>query len=445
MEKIVIIGNGISGVTAARHIRKNSDNEIVIISAETEHFFSRTALMYVFMGHMRYEDIKPYEDWFWEKNRIDLVFNRVEGIDANAKELKMKSGGPIRYDKLILAVGSKPNKFGWPGQDLDGVQGLYSFQDLEKIEENAKGAKRAIIVGGGLIGVELAEMMLSRGIAVTFLVRESKFWGNVLPEEEGKLISDHIKKHHVDLRFNTELDTIVDDGNGRAKGIVTKDGEEIACQIVGLTAGVSPNVAFLKEGELEVERGIMVNEFLETNLPDVYAIGDCAQFRESVNGRRNIEQVWYTGRIMGETVAQTVTGNRMPYNPGPWFNSAKFFDIEYQTYGWVFSKLQDGETDFYWQHNDKELAMHIVWDKESGLFKGINVFGIRMRHDLFDNWLKKGASVDEVVANLSTANFDPEFYSHYENEIVSKFNQESGRKVELKAKKWWRRLLTQNT
>jgi len=441
MDKIVIIGNGISGVTAARHIRKNSDNEILIISAETEHFFSRTALMYVYMGHMRFQDIKPYEDWFWEKNRIDLKFDRVEDIKTDVKELVMKSGSSITYDKLILAVGSKPNKFGWPGQDLLGVQGLYSFQDLESIEENSKNAKRAVIVGGGLIGVELAEMMLYRGIAVTFLVRESKFWGNVLPEQEGQLISKHIKKHHVDLRFNTELDEIIADENGRAKAVKTKDGEIIDCQIVGLTAGVSPNVAFLKNTNIEIERGIKINKFLETNIEDVYAIGDCAQFDQGVNGRRNIEQVWYTGRIMGETVAQTVTGNKLAYNPGPWFNSAKFFDIEYQTYGWVFANMQEGEADFYWEHPKGEICIHVVWDKDTGLFKGLNVFGIRMRHDLFDKWLRDGAGVDEVMANLSTANFDPEFYSHYEKEIVDQFNKETGRNVELKAKKWWRNLI----
>lgn len=441
MEKIVIIGNGISGVTAARHIRKNSDAQILIISAETEHFFSRTALMYVYMGHMRFEDIKPYEDWFWTKNRIDLKFDYVEGIDAENKSLNLKSGGSESYDKLILAVGSKPNKFGWPGQDLDGVQGLYSFQDLELIEENSKNAKRAVIVGGGLIGVELAEMMLSRGIAVTFLVRESRFWGNVLPEQEGKLISRHIKEHHVDLRFNTELDEIIADEDGRAKAVKTKDGEIIDCQIVGLTAGVSPNVAFLKGGDLEVQRGIVVNEFLETNLPDVYAIGDCAQFKESVNGRRNIEQVWYTGRIMGETVAQTVTGNRLAYNPGPWFNSAKFFDIEYQTYGWVFAKLQEGEKDFYWEHEGGKICMHVVWDEATSTFKGINVFGIRMRHDLFDNWLRNGATVEQVMAELITANFDPEFYKHYEKEIIEQFNRDTGKNVQLSKKKWWRTLL----
>jgi len=443
MEKIVIIGNGIAGITAARHIRKNSNNEIVVISAETEYFFSRTALMYVFMGHMRFEDIKPYEDWFWEKNRIDLIFNRVEKIIPESKMLVCTDGLEINYTKLILALGAKSNKFGWPGQDLKGVQGLYSYQDLTDLEERAKTAKHAVIVGGGLIGVELAEMLLSRGIKVTFLVREDRFWGNILPKEEGSLISRHIKKHHVDLRFNEELSEIIDDGAGHVKAIRTKKGELIECQIVGLTAGVSPNVDFLKNSALEINRGIKVNAFLETNLPGVYAIGDCAEFDQSINGRRPIEQVWYTGRIMGETVAQTICGNRMAYNPGPWFNSAKFFDIEYQTYGWVMANLQPGEIDFYWEHEKGEIAMHVVWDKESNVFKGINVFGIRMRHELFNNWLIKQATVDDVMAGLNHANFDPEFFKHHEQNIIAAFNSKTGKNIVLQPKSWWRTILNQ--
>lgn len=441
-QKVVIIGNGIAGVTAARHIRKNSDDEILIISAETEFFFSRTALMYVYMGHMRFEDIKPYEDWFWKKNRIDLMFDYVQSIDFEQKQLDLKKGQSVSYDKLILAVGSKPNKFGWPGQDLKGVQGLYTYQDLEEVEENSKNARNAVIVGGGLIGVELAEMFISRGIAVTFLVREGRFWGNVLPKEEGELITRHIREHHVDLRINTELDEIIDDGNGQVKEIRTKDGEVIPCQIVGLTAGVSPNVEFLRGSNLKVDRGIVVNAYMETNMPDVYAIGDCAQFDNPVDGRRPVEQVWYTGRIMGETVAQNIAGNRKAYEPGPWFNSAKFFDIEYQTYGWVLAQLQENETDFYWEHENGKIALHVVWDQTTKEFKGVNVFGIRLRHELFDNWLKNRASIEEVMANLKTANFDPEFYTHYEEAILNQFNEKSGLNISLKKRSWWRNLLT---
>ena len=184
MTHIAIIGNGISGVTAARHIRKNSDYQITLISAETDYFFSRTALMYVYMGHMKFEHTQPYEPWFWKKNRIDLRKGYVEKIDYSDKNLKFSDGSYLKYDQLILATGSTPNKFGWKGQDLDGVGGLFSKQDLEKMEEFTQKITRGVIVGGGLIGVEMAEMLLSRNIPVTFLVRENQFWGNVLPKQE---------------------------------------------------------------------------------------------------------------------------------------------------------------------------------------------------------------------------------------------------------------------
>ena len=131
MEHIVIIGNGISGITAARHIRKKSDHKITVISAETEYFFSRTALMYVYMGHMKFEHTQPYENWFWEKNRIHLKKGYVEKVDTNSKTLHFAKGDTLKYDKLVIASGSSSNKFGWPGQDLKGVQGLYNLQDLQ--------------------------------------------------------------------------------------------------------------------------------------------------------------------------------------------------------------------------------------------------------------------------------------------------------------------------
>src|ERR1700704_477975 len=127
---IVIIGNGIAGITTARHIRKLSDHEITVISSESKHFFSRTALMYIYMGHMKFEHTKPYEDWFWEKNRINLLYARVSEINSNEKRCVLDDGEKISYDKLVIACGSKSNKFGWPGQDLPGVQGLYSIQDV---------------------------------------------------------------------------------------------------------------------------------------------------------------------------------------------------------------------------------------------------------------------------------------------------------------------------
>ena len=430
MEHIVIIGNGISGVTLARHIRKLSDKKITIISAETDYFFSRTALMYVYMGHMKFEHTQPYENWFWKKNRINLVRAYVKRVDTDSKQLILDNQNPISYDKLVIATGSKPNKFGWPGQDLDGVMGMYHKQDLENLEKYAPNnqiCKRAVIVGGGLIGIELAEMLVSRSIPVTFLVRESSFWNGVLPDGESAMINRHIKSHHIDLRLSTNLKEIKSDERGKVKSVIIEEtGEELACDVVGLTAGVSPNIEFIKPSKIETGRGIKVNRYLETNIPDVYAIGDCAEQHEAIGNRRPIEAVWYTGRMMGETLAQTLCGNRRMYNPGHWFNSAKFLDIEYQTYGWVFGSKgrPEYEQHFHWKHDDDTKCITIAYHKDTNEFLGINTFGIRMRHETFDKWLTEGRNVDYVVNHLSEANFDPEFYKQYEKEILSTYNNQ---------------------
>jgi len=421
VKHIVIIGNGISGITAARHIRKRSDHRITVISSETEHFFSRTALMYIYMGHMQYAHTKPYEDFFWDKNRIVLKKARVSSVDFGASELHFEDGEKMVYDDLILATGSQPNKFGWPGQDLKGVQGLYSFQDLETMERDTKGISNAVIVGGGLIGIEMAEMLASRKIHVTFLVREAGFWDNVLPKEESDMVTRHIREHHIDLKLGSELKEICSDEDGRVRGVTTSNGEEISCQFVGLTVGVSPNIGFLKNTDLETDRGILVDRYLRTNIPNVYALGDCAQQREALPNRAAIEQVWYTGKMMGETVAATICGLATEYRPGVWFNSAKFFDIEYQTYGRVPSKLHDDEESLWWQHANGKQGLRIVFHKETKAILGFNAMGIRLRHMVCDSWIRESAQLDVVLRDLHKADFNPEFSANFAKEVRASF------------------------
>lgn len=436
MNEVIVIGNGIAGITAARHIRKLSDCKITVISGETDYFFSRTALMYVYMGHLKIEHTQPYENTFWTKNKIDLKKAWVKKILPDEQKIELENGEQMPYSSLILATGSRFNKFGWKGQDLKGVGGLFSYQDLQKMEEYTQNINKAVIVGGGLIGVEMAEMLLSRGISVTFLVREDRFWGNVLNPQEAKLIENHLRKHHVDLRLENELEEIIGNENGRVKAVLTKSGEIISCEWVGLTAGVSPNINLVKNTSIAHERGILVNEFLETNCKGIYAIGDCAQHIQAPNGRPPVEQVWYTGKIMGETVAKTICGNPTTYQPGNWFNSAKFFDIEYQTYGWAKPVLSPNQSSFYWQHPTKEIAIRFVFDTESKIFVGVNVFGWRLRHDLMDRYLSEKRTVEYVLANLNSVNFDPEFYKNHVKSVIESYNQQFKAQVQIHKKSW---------
>jgi NAD(P)H-nitrite reductase large subunit len=385
---------------------------------------------------MRFENTKLYEDWFWGKNRIQLKKAFVKELDTKSKSIKLNTEEVINYDKVILATGSKSNKFGWPGQDLDGVQGLYNFQDLEKMEAaSQKGIKRAVIVGGGLIGIEMAEMFHSRGISVTLLVREDSFWNIVLPKEESEMINQHIVANGIDLRLNEELLEIKGD-NGKLRSVICKNsGEEISCEFVGLTVGVSPNIDFLKSSEITLNRGVVVNEYLETSNKDVFAIGDCAEITQPLPGRRPIEAIWYTGKMMGETIATTICGQPRKYDPGIWYNSAKFFDVEYQVYGNIPTTLQDNISSLYWQHTKQYKAIRINYEKDTKVVTGFNLMGIRYRHEVCDKWIKDKVAIEEVLKNLSLANFDPEFFEEYEGALLQLYNQSHGTHLKLQQKR----------
>ncbi len=438
MEHLVIIGNGIAGITTARNVRKMSDMKITVISAETEYFFSRTALMYIFMGHMKFEHTKPYEDWFWKKNKINLVYGKVVNVNTDSNLVCLQDGQCITYDKLVVATGSVSNKFGWPGQDLPGVQGLYSYQDLELLEENVKYTNHAVIIGGGLIGIELAEMLHTRGIIVTFVIRENLYWDNILPQEDAALVSRHILEHGIGLKSATNLKEILAGNNGRVCAITTDKGEKIECQFVGLTPGVSPNISLIKKTKIETNRGVLVNEYFETNIPNVYAAGDCVEIKATEEGERNrFEQLWYTGKMHGEVLAKTICGKRTKYERGIWFNSAKFLDLEYQTYGFVSNVKREGENNFYWVHNSGKHSINMVFKTDTRELVGINVFGIRMRQAVFENWIREKRTIEYILENLGEANFDPEFFKKYEEEIIAKFNEENpGSGLKLKTKKF---------
>ncbi len=426
MRHIVIIGNGIAGITCARQVRKRSDDRITVISAETDHFFSRTALMYIYMGHMKYEHTKPYEDFFWAKNRIELRRGFVRSVDTEKKELRFDDGSSLSYDVLVLATGSVTQTYSWPGQDLKGVRGLYSLGDLESMQAETKDCQQAVIVGGGLIGIEMAEMLHSRKIPVRMLLRDRHYWPSVLSAEEATLVQEQLDRNHISVSYLTELTAIQGDSSGHVKSVVTSTGETIACSFVGIATGVSPNISFLKGSAIAIKRGVLVNRHFETNVPDVYAIGDCAESSDPPPGRNGIEQVWYTGRMHGETLALTLTGRKTAYQPGPWFNSAKFFDLEYQTYGLQTSEIGEDQIRFFWKHPNRNHGLALVYNKSKNILTGVNSFGIRLRHETFDRWLKEEKSADEVLSMLGEAFFDAEFSKNHHQAILDAYKQQTG-------------------
>ena len=297
------------------------------------------------------------------------------------------------------------------------------------MESRSPKIKHAVIVGGGLIGIEMAEMFHSRHIPVTMLVRESSYWAGVLPPEESAMVNREIRAHGIQLILEDELQSIQGDEHAGVTGITTRKGEKIPCEFVGLTIGVTPNIGWLIASDLETRRGILVDAYLQTNVPDVYAVGDAAELREPMPGRRAIEPVWYTGRMMGETVAANVLGAAIPYNPGTWFNSAKFFTIEYQVYGHV-PVVYDGLNDFcYWEDPKGKRSIRLVWDRENKAVKGFNLMGVRFRQEVCVRWIETATPIDEVVRQLALAHFDTELSDNAVAAFQQHYYKETGRPV----------------
>ena len=423
---LVIIGNGITGVSCALAVRRlRPEARITLVSSESAHHYARTALMYVYMGHLRAQDIKPYDDWFWAENRLGLVHATATALNTAENLLTLDNGTTLAYDQLLLATGSESKRYDWPGQHLAGVQGLYNLPDLAAMTRDTHGISRGVVVGGGLIGVELAEMLHTRGIEPLVLVRDARYWAAVLPPEEANLVDRQFEENHVPVRYNTELREILGDAQGRVRAVVTTAGEEIACQWVGLATGVTPNLVLAKTSAIETDRGILVDAHLRTSVPNVYAAGDCAQHRQPAAGEVPIEQLWYTGRMQGETVAHTLCGQPTPYRRGIWFNSAKFFNLEYQTYGQAPAEPVPGLASFYWEHPASRAALRIYFRTAAPhAVVGFNALGLRLRQAVCEQWIRQQAPVATVVAHLGAANFDPEFFPQHEKAMVAVFNQQ---------------------
>ncbi len=415
----VIIGNGVAGINAANSLRNyDEDAEITIISYESEHHFSRTALMYVFCGQLSEQCVEPFERDHYEKMGFKRVNDKVTKLDTNSNKLYLEKGETISFDKLLIACGAVPAMYNWPGQDLDGVGNFVTWQNLQWLQEKSKTAKKAVVVGGGLIGIETVEVLLQAGIDVTFLVREDYYWPIALDKTESTIIAEHMKHHKVDLRLKTAFAEILGK-DGKVVGVKTGDGEIIDCELVVIAVGVRPQTDWLKDSGVTMDErgGIIVDEYLQTNCTDIYSAGDCASVIWFNNVRRP-EQLWYTGRDQGKIAAANLFGMEKIYKRGTFYNSAKFFDIEYTTAGLVNFNL-DGEKNFYSQEEGTHNTVRITYLPDNKVV-GFNMLGRRWDHRILVQWIDEKRTLSWVLDHLHKALYDEEFMPQFKlNKQVS--------------------------
>ena len=405
----VIVGNGVAGIEAAFTIRERDPSaEITVISGESPYYFSRTALMYALMDRLSRQDLEPFERRVYDRQRIQRRHSWVTGLDAERQLVSCDNGETLNYDRLLLATGSRPNVPAWPGLNevTDGFTYFVSMQDLDRAERLATNARRAVVVGGGLIGVELVECLVHFGIPVDYLIREPYYWPAALEAAEAALVTEHLQRHGVNVMVDEEVAAVLH-RNGRLTGLRTVKGTQMNCDFLGICIGVHPAMEWLTGVATppETGRGIRVDTRFRTSLPAVFAAGDCAEI-VLPDGTSLVEQIWYAAKRQGRLAGRAMLGDAIDYRPPLFFNSAKFFRLEYTTVG-VVTPLPAGARSFFFRHPSREATIRLV--EQQGRLIGANFLGSRWDHTVLERWIEERRSLDYAACHLRAAQFDVEF------------------------------------
>lgn len=408
--RIVIIGNGVAGITAALELRARDDGaEITVVSDESDYFIARTALMYALMEKLPRKGLEPYERHVYDRQRIARVRGRCVDLSHTERTITLSDGKTLAWDALVIATGARPRTLELPGisqgESLKtGVVHFVSMSDLDACEALVPSTKRAVVVGGGLIGVELVDSLLHHGIATTFVAREKWYWPAGLCREEGELVAAHIRKRGVDLRLDATVASAKTDANGRVSSVELSTKDTVACELFGVAIGVEPNVEWLSrcKSAPTIDRGIVVDDRLRTSVEGVWAAGDCAVVRSA--NRSVYEPIWYTAKRHGSFVARQLTGSTERYEPPVFVNSAKFFELEYTTVGDAFAS---GARSLFLSHPSREITVRLI--EREGALSAFNAIGSRWDTTVIARWIEEKRAMDWVRSRLRDAQFDVEF------------------------------------
>lgn len=333
---IVIVGSGHGAAQAAIALRQQGhDQSILMISRDRTPPYERPPLSKEYLaGEKPLERIMIRKPEFWSERGIALELGaNVSEVDPVAHEVALGDGRRIGYRKLVWATGGDPRRLSCPGADLAGIHAIRSRTDVDTLRAQIEnGARRAVVIGGGYIGLEVAAVLRKLGCSVTLLENQDRVLGRVAGEALSAFYQDEHRRQGVDLRLSTGVERIEGE-DGRVTAVVTEDGESLPCELVvvgiGIVAAVGPLIAAGAAGT----NGVDVDEFCRTSIDDVYAIGDCAAHANpyAENAVIRLESV-QNANDMANTAARAIMGDKQPYNAMPWFWSNQY-DLRLQTVG----------------------------------------------------------------------------------------------------------------
>jgi len=334
----VIIGDGIAGSSAAETLHDaEPDADITVITDEGEALYNRILIKEFAKGRMPEAPISIHSpDWYGERG-IDLQLNtHVTTVDTDGHSVETHSGGSYEYDKLLVATGGTPTQLPVDNSDVEGIEHFWTFEDARAIKEGAQAAENGVIVGAGLLGIDLAAICGAQDVEANYLMRGECWWRYALSPEGAEIIHDALREKNVTPVFESGVDHFETDDDGHVTAAVDPNGERFKADFVGAAIGLDFNTEFLRDTDIELDWGIVTDEHMQTNVEDVYAAGDITQFHDVLLGERAQNGAWGSAKEQGSVAAKNMLGEwGEPSETFEWVSSYSIthFDFPFLSFG----------------------------------------------------------------------------------------------------------------
>jgi NAD(P)H-nitrite reductase large subunit len=411
---IAVIGNGCAALSAMTTIRDLGCKEpIMIISDSVWQAYNPMLTTYYLAGKIDLEDFFQFDDGtkFYSDNDVNLIMGSpVVHLDAHEKEIKLKNGQMIKYDKCIIATGASPFIPNMEGKDLDNVFAVRTFEDTVKINRFMKQreVKKAVVIGASMVGIKMAEYFNKKGIQCCLADAASSLFPLAAHPACGTILEDIVSEHGINLRFSACVEKIEQRGNKTLVHFLDEKKPEEA-DIVIMAIGVRPNIDFVDKDQVMVDRGIIVDKKMKTNVEGLYAAGDCAQGYDMMAKENRIIGLLANARYQGRTAAKNLCGVIDEYSGSTPHNITYFLNTDFVGIGDPYA------TGEIFEKFDRQNKKYIRIVRNQGQIRCVNLINYKEISGYLKNMFFKGL---ESNSSMNEGQFN---YDHFTEELVKKY------------------------
>ncbi len=304
-QSYVVVGDGIAGSSAAETLRERApDADITVLTEEGEALYNRILIKEYAKGKLPEAPISIHDESWYEDHDVDLRLNTVvTDLRPEDNEIETHDGETLNYDKLLLATGGTPTQIPVENAGANGIHHFWTFQDARRIKEDAEASERAVVVGAGLLGIDLAAICGAQNVDANYLMRGECWWRYALTPEGGEIIHDALREIGVEPVFDSGVDHFEVDDDRHVEAAVDPNGERYPCDWAGVAIGLDFNVELLQGTDIETDDGILVDEYMQTSEEDVYAAGDVTRYHDTITGEREQNGSWGSAKEQGSVAA----------------------------------------------------------------------------------------------------------------------------------------------